>query len=253
MADFIKTWQHSLTGEQIKALQKQPHHDFDTDSDVDRGPQIPYAGANNPKPGQWDGTAMSKRMVADYKRFTVVDGEGVRCSLYVSGCPFHCDGCFQPSIFSFSTGVEYTRELEDKIIADLGYDHVQGLTLLGGEPMLNTPVLIPLVRKIREKYGDSKDVWCWTGYTWEELHREGETPDKLELLSMVDVLVDGRFVKDLADPLLQFRGSSNQRIIDVRKSIAEGAVHIWDRLHDDSIKYADHSVEERNAHEGLES
>ena len=109
---------------------------------------------------------------------------------------------------------------------------VQGITFLGGEPMLNTGILIPLARKIRERYGHTKDIWCWTGYTWEELMREGESPDKRELLELVDILVDGRYIKDLHDSLLQFRGSSNQRIIDVPKSLESGEIVIWPKLHD---------------------
>ncbi len=253
MSEFIKTWEHTLTTDQIRALQRQPRHDFSAESTVGRGPQIPYEGSNNPAAGQWDGRELSKGMIADYKRFTVVDGVGVRCSIYVSGCPFHCDECFQPSIFSFKTGAPYTKELEDQIIKDLSQSFVDGITFLGGEPLLNTPVLIPLAKRIREEYGDSKTIWCWTGYTWEELHRKGETPDKLELLSYVDILVDGRFIKSLADPMLQFRGSSNQRIIDVKKSDTEGKVHVWDDLHDEHLKYKEIGVEERNAHEGLES
>ena len=99
-------------------------------------------------------------------------------------------------------------------MADLSLPYVQGITFLGGEPLLNTGVLLPLSRKIRERFGRTKDIWCWTGYTWEELMREGESPDKRELLEQIDILVDGRYIKDLHDSLLQFRGSSNQRIIE---------------------------------------
>ena len=148
--------------------------------------------------------------------------EGVRNSLYVSGCPFHCVDCFNASIWDFQAGHEYTQALEDKIIEDLKPDYVQGITFLGGEPLLATPVLIPLSRRIREEFGHGKDIWSWTGYTWEELMRPGETPDKRELLELIDVLVDGRFITTLKDSLLQFRGSSNQRILDVPKSLASG-------------------------------
>ena len=109
---------------------------------------------------------------------------------------------------------------------------MQGITFLGGEPLLNTGVLLPLSRKIRERFGRTKDIWCWTGYTWEELMREGESPDKRELLEQIDILVDGRYIKDLHDSLLQFRGSSNQRIIDVPKSLESGQVVLWSKLHD---------------------
>lgn len=259
MVDMRGAWRHTLTKEQLEKMQNQPKRDFakynedGSENTSYRGPNIPYEFSNNPKPGQWDGRKMSQRMIADYKRFDVVDGEGVRNVIFVSGCPFRCKNCFQPAIFSFKTGFEYTKELEDKIIDDLKYSFVQGVTFLGGEPMLNTPTLLPLAHRIRETYGDSKDIWCWTGYTWEELHRSGETPDKLELLSMVDILVDGRFIQSLADPLLQFRGSSNQRIIDVKKSVQEGKVHIWDKLHDEHLKIKEIGVEERNRLETTEN
>ncbi|MCI1636389.1 anaerobic ribonucleoside-triphosphate reductase activating protein [Bifidobacterium sp.] len=197
-----------------------------------RGPGVPSGLTNNPKAGQWDGRKLSRGIVADYKRFVVTDGEGIRCSIYVSGCPFHCEGCWNSSIWNFRSGHPYTPELEDQILADMALPYVQGLTLLGGEPMLNTPMLNPLLHKIRERFGHSKDIWCWTGYTWEELMRQGETPDKAELLSMVDVLVDGRFLESEKNSLLQFRGSSNQRVIDVPKSVEAGSPVIWAKLHD---------------------
>lgn len=196
------------------------------------GPCVPYAGSRNPAAGRWDGRRLSARTVADYKPFVMTDGEGIRCSLYVSGCPFRCEGCWNASIWDFRAGRPYTPELEERILADLSRSFVQGVTFLGGEPMLNTPMLVPLARRVRAEFGDTKDIWTWTGYTWEELARPGETPDKRELLELSDVLVDGRYVAALKDPLLQFRGSSNQRVIDVRASLARGRVVIWPRLHD---------------------
>ncbi|MGO3359033.1 MAG: anaerobic ribonucleoside-triphosphate reductase activating protein [Bifidobacterium crudilactis] len=197
-----------------------------------RGPGVPSGLTNNPRAGQWDGRKLSRGIVADYKRFVVTDGEGIRCSIYVSGCPFHCEGCWNASIWNFRAGHPYTPELEERILADMALPYVQGLTLLGGEPMLNTPMLNPLVHKIRERFGQSKDIWCWTGYTWEELMRPGETPDKAELLAEVDVLVDGRYLESEKNSLLQFRGSSNQRVIDVKRSLAAGEPVIWAKLHD---------------------
>ncbi|MDU1630786.1 MAG: 4Fe-4S single cluster domain-containing protein, partial [Lactococcus lactis] len=93
---------------------------------------------NNPKPGEWRADELSQNYIADYKPFNFVDGEGVRCSLYVSGCMFHCEGCYNQATWSFRYGRPYTKELEDKIMADLAEPYVQGLTLLGGEPFLNT-------------------------------------------------------------------------------------------------------------------
>lgn len=200
-------------------------------SETDRGPSIPSELCNNPRAGQWD-SRMSHRMIADYKRFIMTDGEGIRCSLYVSGCPFRCQGCYNSSIWDFRAGYDYSQQLEDGIIKDLELDYVQGITFLGGEPLLNTPVLLPLARRIRETFGQAKDIWCWTGYTFEELMRPGETADKLELLECLDVLVDGRYIATLHDSLLQFRGSSNQRILDVQESLAQQKPVIWERLHD---------------------
>mgnify|MGYP000408820504 CR=1 FL=1 len=116
-----------------------------------------------------------------------------------------------------------------QIMEDLAQPYVQGLTLLGGEPFLNTGILLPLVKRIRKELPE-KDIWSWTGYTWEEMMLE--TPDKLELLSLIDILIDGRYDKSKRNLMLQFRGSSNQRIIDVQKSLKEGKVVIWDKLND---------------------
>lgn len=179
----------------------------------------------DPRPGQWLSERLSQRHVADYKPDVFVDGEGVRCSLYVSGCPFACVGCFNEAAWSFRYGKPYTRELEDQIVADLAKDYVQGLTLLGGEPFLNTEVCLSLVTRMRAELGDSKDVWSWTGYTFEELLLE--SPDKRALLEQVDVLVDGRFELAQRDLRLQFRGSRNQRVLDVRRSLAAGAAVTW--------------------------
>lgn len=185
-------------------------------------------GPRNPQPKEWLASNLSQMKIADYKPFNFVDGEGIRCSLYVSGCMFACPGCYNKASQNFNYGTPYTQELEDRIIKDLGESYCQGLTLLGGEPFLNTQVCLRLVKRIRKEYGHGKDIWSWSGYTWDELMKESE--DKLELLYNLDILVDGRFEQDLMDLTLQFRGSSNQRIIDVQKSLKEGQVVIWDRL-----------------------
>ena len=188
-----------------------------------RGPFIPTNRASNPRAGQWT-NAMSHNMIADYKRFLMTDGEGIRCSLYVSGCPFHCEGCYNSSIWDFRAGHEYNDRLEAQIMADLS---------------------LP--------FGRTKDIWCWTGYTWEELMREGESPDKRELLEQIDILVDGRYIKDLHDSLLQFRGSSNQRIIDVPKSLESGQVVLWSKLHDQTRFIPEIYGKDRVAGEGAAS
>ena len=183
---------------------------------------------NNPKPKEWTSQQYSQGKIASYKPYNFVDGEGVRCSLYVSGCLFACEGCYNVIAQNFNYGIPYTKELEAQIVEDVGASYCQGLTLLGGEPFLNTGVCLSLVKAIREAYGHTKDVWSWTGYTWEELMQE--TEDKLELLSLIDILVDGRFELAKKDLTLQFRGSSNQRIIDVQASLESGEVVLWKGL-----------------------
>lgn len=182
----------------------------------------------NPQPKEWQASQLSMQKIADYKPFNFVDGEGVRCSLYVSGCKFLCPGCYNRVAQNFNYGQPYTKELEEQILTDLAEPYVQGLTLLGGEPFLNTQVCIRLCKKIRERFGHTKDIWSWTGYTWDELQQE--TDDKLELLSLLDILVDGRFLEAKKDLTLQFRGSSNQRIIDVPASLKANKVVIWQNL-----------------------
>jgi len=183
----------------------------------------------DPGPG-WRSERVSHGYVADYKPFVMVDGEGVRCSLYVSGCLFACEGCFNEAAWSFRYGRPYDDALEDRVLADLAHPAVQGLSLLGGEPFLNTGVCLRLVRRLRAEHGDRKDVWCWTGYTIEEL-RDG-TADQRALLAEVDVLVDGRFELARRDLTLAFRGSTNQRVLDARASLATGVAVPWPRVPD---------------------
>lgn len=183
-----------------------------------------------PEPRQWDARKVSQRHVADYKPFTMVDGEGVRCSLYVSGCLFACEGCFNEAAWSFRYGTPYSRELEDQIVADLAQPYVQGLSLLGGEPFLNTEVCLSAVTRTRAEFGGERDIWSWSGYTFEQLLEE--TDDKRELLSQLDVLVDGPFLREQRNLSLRFRGSANQRVLDVPASLAAGRAVTWSRLGD---------------------
>lgn len=184
----------------------------------------------NPKPKEWLASELSQHYIADYKAFNFVDGEGVRNSLYVSGCPFACEGCFNAASQNFRYGKPFTQEIEDQLIADTAHDYVQGVTFLGGEPFLNTQVCLKVIDRLRAEFGNTKDIWSWSGYTFEELLLDSE--DKLEMLNKIDILVDGRFEESKKNLMLQFRGSSNQRIIDVKKSLAQGEVVIWEKLHD---------------------
>ena len=170
----------------------------------------------------WRADRVSHGYVADYKPFSFVDGEGVRCSLYVSGCLFACEGCFNEAAWSFRYGERYSRGLEDRMMADLAHPAVQGLSLLGGEPFLNTQVCLAAVCRLREEFGGGKDVWAWSGFRFEQL--AADERDKRMLLELTDVLVDGPFDIERRDPALAHRGSADQRVVDVQRSLRAGRV-----------------------------
>lgn len=174
---------------------------------------------------------------ATIKETDIANGPGVRVSLFVSGCSHHCEGCFNAEAWDYAYGQPYTRETEDHIIDALRPSYITGLTLLGGEPMdpRNQPQVLELVRRVRRELPE-KTVWCFTGYTWEtDLLTDalGMPETTHELLSLIDVLVDGKFVLAQKDIKLRFRGSSNQRLIDLRASEANGNQVVWweDRLY----------------------
>lgn len=168
------------------------------------------------------------------KYFDIADGEGVRTTLFVSGCTNRCEDCFQPETWDFQYGNPFTTAVEDEILASLAPYYVNGLTLLGGEPFepSNQRALVPFLRRVRAQYPE-KTIWCFTGFTLDgELLREGSHPRcevTDEMLSLIDVLVDGRYVKALKDISLRFRGSSNQRIIDLNETRKQGAIVLWDK------------------------
>lgn len=175
---------------------------------------------------------ISKNLYARYYKESMVDGSGVRNSLYVSGCLFNCKGCYNKSIQDFNAGEPFTKEIHDSIVADLKPNHINGITLLGGEPFLNLNIILPLVRDIRKTYGKNKDIWSWTGFTWEELMEIITIGDEdsikiKEYLENLDILVDGRFEQSLFEHNLTFRGSRNQRIIDVPKTLSSGEIVLW--------------------------
>lgn len=155
------------------------------------------------------------------KPFSIENGTGVRVSLFVSGCRHHCKGCFQPETWNFEYGKPFTKETEDEIIELLKPAYIQGLTLLGGEPFEpeNQVVLVKLLKRVRETYPE-KDIWSYSGYIYDKDMVPGgrvytEVTD--EMLSYLDVLVDGPFVEELKDVTLKFRGSRNQRILELKK------------------------------------
>ncbi len=180
----------------------------------------------------------------EIKTCDIANGPGVRTTLFVSGCRHHCEGCFQPETWNFEYGKPFTEETTEEILKSLKPDYVRGLTLLGGEPFEpeNQKALTGLLRDVK-KYFPKKDIWCFSGYLFEELtgwqesatkhnseglpenHPRCEVTD--EMLSLIDILVDGEFEQDKHELMLQFRGSSNQRIIRVAESLAAGEVILW--------------------------
>lgn len=166
----------------------------------------------------------------EIKDCDIANGEGVRITLFVSGCTNHCAHCFQPQTWDFSYGQPFTRETEERLLALLAPDYINGLTLLGGEPFEpeNQRALLPFIRRVRAAY-PAKTIWAFSGFTYEELHQEGSHPRcevTDELLSLLDVLVDGRYVEELKDISLRFRGSSNQRLIDLKATRQAGELHL---------------------------
>lgn len=167
------------------------------------------------------------------KNCDIANGIGVRVSLFVSGCRNHCKNCFQPETWAFDYGEEFTAETEEKILKMLAPSYIQGLTVLGGEPMEpeNQKALIPFLQKVRATYS-GKTIWLYTGFTFEELHDSScraRTEYTDEILSLLNVLVDGRFVEEKKNISLRFRGSENQRLIDVPATLAAGTVTLWDK------------------------
>lgn len=170
----------------------------------------------------------------EIKKRDIANGIGVRVSLFVSGCTRHCKNCFNPETWDFTYGKPFTAETETEILEALSPDFINGLTVLGGEPFEpeNQRALLPFLRRVRAEY-PGKDIWCYTGCTLEAdlapggaKHCEATAP----LLGLVDVLVDGAFVESLKDITLRFRGSSNQRLIDLPATMRSGRTVLWDKI-----------------------
>lgn len=169
---------------------------------------------------------------ADIKYCDVANGPGVRVSLFVSGCTHHCPGCFNQVAWDFNYGTPFTYSTMDTIFGYLSPSYIRGLSLLGGEPLEqeNQIALLPFLKEVKRRFPD-KDIWCYTGYTFEKdiLNRMlSEWEETKELLSYIDVLVDGRFIEKEKDITLRFRGSKNQRIIDLKESLKQNQTILWD-------------------------
>ena len=168
---------------------------------------------------------------ATIKKYDVANGPGVRVSLFVSGCTHRCKGCFNAEAWDFDYGQPYTAKTEEEILSALDHSYIAGLSLLGGEPFdpRNQETVCGLLKKVRARF-PQKDVWCYTGYTLDKDLKEGGaayTPFIKDMLESIDVIVDGEFVEALKDIKLRFRGSSNQRIIDLKRTRGSGEIKLW--------------------------
>ncbi len=178
---------------------------------------------------------------ATIKECDVANGPGVRVSVFVSGCNHHCKGCFNEVAWDFNYGDKFTDETIDRVLQDLDHEYIAGLSLLGGEPLeyQNQKGLLPLVRKVKEKF-PNKTIWCYTGFDFEKdvmgkMYNNWE--ETKELISDIDVIVDGKFELEKKNPSLQFRGSENQRLIDVKKTLSENKI-VWADVGYDAMKKA---------------
>ena len=149
------------------------------------------------------------------RKMDISDGPGVRVSIFMQGCIFKCKNCFNPETHDFKGGTEFTDETIDKVLSLAKPDHIKGLSVLGGEPMhpVNIDGTMKLVKTFKEKYPD-KSVWVWSGFLYDDIMERNE-----EIFNYIDVLVDGQYDDSLHDPTLKWKGSSNQRVIDVQKSL----------------------------------
>ena len=173
---------------------------------------------------------------ADIKKHDIANGPGVRISIFVSGCTHHCKNCFNPETWDFNYGTLFSSGTIKTILEYLKPNYIQGLSILGGEPFehANQFGLLPLVKAVKERYPD-KSIWCYTGYQYDEDILKNMVPvwpETTELLSCIDVLVDGPFIEEEKDLNLKFRGSRNQRIIMIPESLKSGNIVLWDETQD---------------------
>lgn len=162
---------------------------------------------------------------AQMRQYDIANGEGIRTTLFVSGCTHHCKGCFNEAYQDFKHGKAWTKEAEDLFLSYAQNPQVHGVTILGGEPMdqLRDDKLLNLLKRIKAE--TTHTIWLYSGYTFEEIIKDEK---KLSLLNLCDILIDGKFIEDLKDITLRFRGSSNQRLIRVQASLEKGEVILYD-------------------------
>ena len=159
---------------------------------------------------------------AQIRKEDISNGPGIRVSLFVQGCNRHCDGCFNPETWDYDKGQIFNRRIQE-LFLDLGKEkRITGFSILGGEPLDQDERMLELIKKIKERYPD-KTIWMWTGHTYEDL-----TDEQMEIVKLIDVLVDGPFVISQRCPSKRFRGSMNQRIIDIKKTLESGTITIHD-------------------------
>lgn len=155
----------------------------------------------------------------------VANGPGLRLSLFTSGCAHHCKGCFQPETWDFKNGEPFTLETQKYIIEKSKNKYIAGLSLLGGDPLDNIDGILPLLQEYRDVFGETKSIWLWTGYIFEEILQDNL---KSKILPFIDVIIDGEFEENLKDITLKYKGSTNQRVIDVKKSINTNTIVLYD-------------------------
>lgn len=173
---------------------------------------------------------------AEIKKFDIANGKGVRVSVFVSGCRHRCKNCFNSVAWDFTYGKEFTQGVIDEVLNACLPSYISGLSILGGEPFEpeNQSGILELTKQFKEKF-PQKDIWCYSGFTFEELigGKAGDPKKVKEILSKTDILVDGKFIEELKDLSLMFRGSSNQTVVDVKKSLLKGikteAEGVWKR------------------------
>ena len=168
--------------------------------------------------------------LSDYKKRDLVNGPGIRFSIYVSGCRWNCEGCFNTATHNFNFGLPFDEAYQDKVITDIKeFPYGSNLTVLGGDSFFSSPDMVKFIKRAKREIPDL-NIWAWTGFTYEGLTSKYNVDNYssfFEYLTYVDVLIDGKFKEDEKDLTLRFRGSKNQRIIDVQKSLASEEVVLW--------------------------